>query len=594
MGTKRGTDRVYNATMKPSFGRGKERGKTETFWKALFHQLVERQGFLEAVSFSSENGGRSGTTYRLTRKGRSFLQVTKEKLPMSFTPSDELATEGRRFRTAAARPADGYPQTNAARHGLSEEEQKVHALLLNLRKKIADRTGEMPYNVMGGAVVRELSKRRPVDLATLTSVGGMGETKINKYGAEIIEVLKAACADLKLESNVAAAPVQEAPWLTTSREDEPLTSVQQLAHEAYMRQDSLTLEQVAARMPRPVAIGTFAGHLAACLQAGLTFAWDRRRLGIDLDLELKILDILDGFKQEGHDPLASGFRLKPIFERLPPGTESKTAYSMIRLVLARLRFESGGGRLPGSGGEVLRPRANAAAAAVAPSSGGKKRALPSWAGGAAGGTGAPPPAKRVSPPKAASVWSPASRNSGGDSRGAGAGGRSGSGSVLFTPSYATTPSPQASSASSSRKLASSAASTKVFTPPSSHGPSPRSTASSSAAAGAVAVSPPTAAARLFTPSYAPSASVSGKARRQPGDVAVADVGHKPQPWTPEVVLRLIKEAGPSGATFETMVSANPGGNEKALRTLLDSMQEDFVLFTKPAGASGGAPTFLAL
>ncbi|CAN0542720.1 unnamed protein product, partial [Ectocarpus sp. 12 AP-2014] len=256
------------------------------------------------------------------------------------------------------------------------------------------------------------------------------------------------------------------------REDRPLTSVQQLAHEAYVRQASLTLEQVAARIPRAVAIGTFTGHLAACLEAGLTFAWDRRRLGIDLDLERKILDILDGFKQEGHDPLASGFRLKPIFERLPPGTESKTAYSMIRLVLARLRFESGGGRLPGSGGEVLRPRANAAAA-DAPSSGGKKRALPSWAGGAAGGSGGPaPPAKRVSPSKAASVWSPASRNSGGDSRGGGGGGGrsgSGSGSGLFTPSYATTPSPQASSASSSRKLPSSAASTKVFTPPSSHG-----------------------------------------------------------------------------------------------------------------------------
>lgn len=44
MGTKKGTDRVYNAAKKPSFGKGKERGKTETFWKALFHQLVERQG----------------------------------------------------------------------------------------------------------------------------------------------------------------------------------------------------------------------------------------------------------------------------------------------------------------------------------------------------------------------------------------------------------------------------------------------------------------------------------------------------------------------------------------------------------------------
>lgn len=51
---------------------------------------------------------------------------------------------------------------------------------------------------------------------------------------------------------------------------------------------SLTLEQVAARMPRPVAIGTFTSHLAGCLEAGLTFAWDRRRLGIDLDLERKV------------------------------------------------------------------------------------------------------------------------------------------------------------------------------------------------------------------------------------------------------------------------------------------------------------------
>lgn len=41
-------------------------------------------------------------------------------------------------------------------------------------------------------------------------------------------------------------------------------------------------------MPRPVALGTFAGHLAACLEAGLTFAWDHRRLGIDLDLERKV------------------------------------------------------------------------------------------------------------------------------------------------------------------------------------------------------------------------------------------------------------------------------------------------------------------
>lgn len=37
---------MFNATAKPSYGKGKQKGKTETFWKALFHQLVERQGWV--------------------------------------------------------------------------------------------------------------------------------------------------------------------------------------------------------------------------------------------------------------------------------------------------------------------------------------------------------------------------------------------------------------------------------------------------------------------------------------------------------------------------------------------------------------------
>ncbi len=44
MGTKAGRDKVPNAASKRSFGKGKEKGKNEAFWKALFYQLVERQG----------------------------------------------------------------------------------------------------------------------------------------------------------------------------------------------------------------------------------------------------------------------------------------------------------------------------------------------------------------------------------------------------------------------------------------------------------------------------------------------------------------------------------------------------------------------
>ncbi len=58
----------------------------------------------------------------------------------------------------------------------------------------------------------------------------------------------------------------------------------------YLKTGSLTLEEVART--RGLKLGAVAGHLAACLDGGLTFEWDRRRLVIDPALEAKVLHIL--------------------------------------------------------------------------------------------------------------------------------------------------------------------------------------------------------------------------------------------------------------------------------------------------------------
>lgn len=44
----------------------------------------------------------------------------------------------------------------------------------------------------------------------------------------------------------------------------------------------------------------------------------------------QIMGVLEHFKKEGHNPLAPGFRLKPIFEELPSDTDSKTGYKTIK------------------------------------------------------------------------------------------------------------------------------------------------------------------------------------------------------------------------------------------------------------------------
>lgn len=57
------------------------------------------------------------------------------------------------------------------------------------RKAIAELDVELaPYKVLGAQVVKELCKRRPVDLATLKSVDGMSDAKVASYGADVIKV----------------------------------------------------------------------------------------------------------------------------------------------------------------------------------------------------------------------------------------------------------------------------------------------------------------------------------------------------------------------------------------------------------------------
>lgn len=59
---------------------------------------------------------------------------------------------------------------------------------MDMRQSIGDAVGLAPFHILMGPVVKELCRRRPVDLATLKSVDGMSDTKVADFGAEIIKV----------------------------------------------------------------------------------------------------------------------------------------------------------------------------------------------------------------------------------------------------------------------------------------------------------------------------------------------------------------------------------------------------------------------
>lgn len=108
------------------------------------------------------------------------------------------------------------------------------------------------------------------------------------------------------------------------------------------------------------------------------------------------------------------------------GTHGATAAPFnCRLILARMRFESNGGKLPGSSGPIV-------ATPPSESVSGKKRALPTWGGGGGGAASGrtkketpawratPSPTPSTAPSLFAPSYTPPPRSTGKDKTGAGA------------------------------------------------------------------------------------------------------------------------------------------------------------------------------
>jgi ATP-dependent DNA helicase RecQ len=81
----------------------------------------------------------------------------------------------------AQQEADG---PGAASAGLAEEE--LFELLRRLRKRLANKRGVPPYVVFSDRTLRELARVKPVTLAEMREVTGVGAAKLRDYGEEFI------------------------------------------------------------------------------------------------------------------------------------------------------------------------------------------------------------------------------------------------------------------------------------------------------------------------------------------------------------------------------------------------------------------------
>ncbi len=160
-----------------TYGIGKELGRSE--WQGIYRQLVA----LHLLTPDGEYGG-----LRITPQGLAFL---KNKTPLHLRQQAARPKSRRRDRARVA-----------ASSTIDVENNPDHALFAALKAKrleLARAQNVPPYVIFHDRVLLELAARKPATLAAMSQVSGVGQSKLEHYGAIFLAVIAHHENDLLLE-----------------------------------------------------------------------------------------------------------------------------------------------------------------------------------------------------------------------------------------------------------------------------------------------------------------------------------------------------------------------------------------------------------
>jgi len=163
-----------------TFGIGTEHGEDE--WRNIFRQLVGH----ELVVPDAESEG----AYKITARGVAFLK-NKEKLQFVRRPAKIKSRSGNRGTRAAAQ-----------RLALGPEDSPDHTLFAAMKAKRLELAREQnvpPYVIFHDRVLLELAARKPMSLAAMSQISGIGQSKLERYGKIFLGVIAGVETDQLLD-----------------------------------------------------------------------------------------------------------------------------------------------------------------------------------------------------------------------------------------------------------------------------------------------------------------------------------------------------------------------------------------------------------
>ncbi|MFV0371831.1 MAG: DNA helicase RecQ [Azonexus sp.] len=155
----------------PTFGVGSDLDERE--WKSVFRQLAAA-GLIHVDM--SEHGA-----LQLTEAAREVLKGQRQV---------QLRRTARRAATASDRAH--RPASAAAATPLAPADEALFQTLRRWRADTAREQGVPAYVILHDKTLRELAECRPVSHGLLAQINGMGSAKMEHYGEELLQLIRAA------------------------------------------------------------------------------------------------------------------------------------------------------------------------------------------------------------------------------------------------------------------------------------------------------------------------------------------------------------------------------------------------------------------
>jgi ATP-dependent DNA helicase RecQ len=149
---------------------GKDLGDTE--WASIIRQLIHR-GFL-IQDIANWSVLKLTEAARPVLRGEQTLELARPRVKPKPLPK---APKGKRQKGAALDAP------------LGDADQQLFEALRTLRRRLADEQGVPPYVVFGDVTLLEMSRQRPTSREALLEITGVGQTKLERYGAYFLEVI---------------------------------------------------------------------------------------------------------------------------------------------------------------------------------------------------------------------------------------------------------------------------------------------------------------------------------------------------------------------------------------------------------------------